>query len=122
MSKWYGSVQNRIEENRMLVDEIKVGTGMTEYLWSDCTPYEVVEVADQKHIKVRRMGHELVGDAFTNKWRVFSDERYPAETMTKRGKYWYFTSEYEEDGKTKRAYHRANVTFGVARYYYDYSF
>ena len=33
--KWYGSINNRIEENRMFCDVIEVGTGVTEYSWSD---------------------------------------------------------------------------------------
>ena len=123
MARWYGSVQNRIEENKMYTPEIKVGTGMTEYLWSDTHPYEVVEVKDQKHIKVREMGHKLVGEPFSNDWEVFPDDERPVQAMQKRGNYWYFVNEYkDEDGKTRRAYHRANVSFGVARYYYDYSF
>lgn len=27
--KWYGSLDNRVEENRQYCDEIKVGTGVT---------------------------------------------------------------------------------------------
>ena len=46
--KWYGSLNNRIEENRMFTDEIKVGTGVTKYSWSDRDAYEVVEVEDTR--------------------------------------------------------------------------
>jgi len=53
MTRWYGSVQNRIEEGRQLVPQIEVGTDITMYLWSDRTCYYVTEVTDQKHIKVR---------------------------------------------------------------------
>lgn len=122
MSKWYGSINNRLEENRQFVPTIEVGTGMTEYLWSDRHPYEVVKVIDQKHVVVREMEHKLVGEPFSNKWELFSDPERPVEYITKRGQYWYWTTEYEEDGKKKRNLHRANVSFGVAEYYYDYSF
>lgn len=145
---WYGSVQNRIEENRMYCEEIAVGTGMTEYLWSDRHPYEVIEVIDQKHVIVREYGHKHVGSAYyDNDWKLVSDESKPARLITKRGNYWYWTNtitaeQYDamepinqvyccvngfdpdvihSKGKQTK-YHRANVSFGVAEYYYDYEF
>ena len=114
---WYGSVQNRLEENRMYCDEIKVGTGVTEYLWSDRHPYEVIEVRDQKHVAVREMGHRPIGEPMSNEWELFSDPSKPTKCLVKWGKYWYWTSGF---GRNTR--HRANVSFGVANYYYDYSF
>lgn len=55
MSKWYGSINNRIEENQMYCEEIKVGTYATEYMWSDRHAYEVVEVFDQNHVVIRQL-------------------------------------------------------------------
>ena len=152
---WYGSLNNRLEENRMFCDEITVGTGMTEYYYSDRHPYEVVEVIDQKHVKVRAMDHKHVGDGcMDNNWELISNEDNPVRLMTKRGNYWYWTvtvtreilddlhsddanvrihtmlflahNNIDEDtlqakGKITR-YHRANVSFGVANYHYDYEF
>ena len=148
--KLYGSLQNRLEEDKMYTDEIKVGTGMTEYSWSDRTAYEVVEVQDQKHVKVRRYDHEHVGDGcMDNNWKLISNPENPVYALERRGDYWYFTTTvrlediegHEEDfekklwlamhgfdldvirekGKqTKRT--RAKVSFGVADYYYDYEF
>ena len=46
MSKWYGSLTNRLDEGHTFTDEIKVGTGVTEMCYSDRHPYEVVEVID----------------------------------------------------------------------------
>lgn len=91
MSKWYGSLNNRLEENKMFVKEIKVGTGMTEYLYSDRIPYEVIEVEDQKHVKVRRMKHRRAPNAidFSNDWELFSDENGYQMNLVKRGNYWY---------------------------------
>ena len=147
---WYGSVQNRLEEDRMYCDEIKVGTGVTEYSWSDRHPYEVVAVKDQKHVSVRQMGHRHVGDGcMDNSWELFSDESKPIQQLERRGQYWYWTltvtaedlkgresdiyfclflanNGFDRDvilakGKqTKRR--RAKVSFGVAEYYYDYEF
>ena len=154
-TRWYGSLDNRLEENRQFCDEITVGTGMTEYSWSDRHPYEVVEVTDQKHVKVRALDHKKVGDIpMDNSWELVSNESNPTMEMTKRGKYWYWTVKVTSDildeiekatgndkldlqlflchngilvddlkakGKITK-YHRANVSFGVASYYYDYEF
>lgn len=144
----YGSINNRLEENKMFCNEIAVGTGVTEYYWSDRHPYEVVEVMDQKHVKVRELGHKPTSiGGFLNEWELFSDENKPIKMLTKRGKYWYWTVSVTKDilendnidtklflahnnidieqlkkrGKVTR-YHKANVSFGVAEYYYDYEF
>lgn len=152
---WYGSLQNRLEENRQFCDKIKVGTGMTEYSYSDRHPYEVVEVIDQKHVKVRALDHKPIGEPMDNEWLLCSNTDNPIMLMTKRGKYWYNTVTITSDvldemdsteddnrrislmlflahndvdrdvlrakGKVTR-YHRMNVSFGVAEYYYDYEF
>ena len=31
MAKWYGSINNRLEEDKQFCPVIEVGTGMTEY-------------------------------------------------------------------------------------------
>ena len=148
MTKFYGSLNNRFEENRMFVDTITVGTGMTEYYWSDRLPYEVVEVKDQKHIKVRKMEHRHIGNGcMDNKWELFSNEKNPVRELTNRGGRWYWTTTVTSDalndtsferqiwfahnnidvdqlrkrGKITR-YQKANVSFGVCEYYYDYEF
>ena len=147
-NRWYGSVQNRLEENRQFCEEIKVGTGMTEYSYSDRHPYEVIEVIDQKHVIVRELDHKPMGEAYSNDWELISNEDNPTYLLAKRGKYWYNTvkvtsgilkddmdwetslflihngiseDELRKKGKVTR-YHRMNVSFGKAEYYYDYSF
>lgn len=156
MSKvWYGSLNNRLEENRMFCETIEVGTGMTEYYYSDRHAYEVVEVKDQKHIKVREYDHKHIGDGcMDNNWELVSNENKPVREMTKRGNYWYWTVtvtdailanlESEDantrintmlfmahnniDAETLKAkkkvtrYRKANVSFGIADYHYDYEF
>lgn len=147
--KWYGCVQNRLEENRQFVPEITVGTGVTEYFWSDRVAYEVTKVIDQKHVYIRRYDHRLAGEPMTNQWDLISNPENPELYLTKRGKYWYKTATWtaedldkyattrdclmrlamdgfnvdviREKGKQTR-YHRMNVSFGRAEYYYDYSF
>lgn len=156
MAKWYGSLNNRVDENRQFCDEIKVGTGMTEYFWSDRHAYEVVAVKDQKHVSVREYDHERPKDkkdySYSNEWVLVSNEKNPVIDLVKRGKYWYTVTsitpeeakkifegndldkklwashcgfdlqEIIKSGKNKTTYHRKNVSFGVADYYYDYEF
>lgn len=148
MSKWYGSLQNRLEEDKQFTPTIEVGTGMTEYGWSDRHAYEVIEVKDQKHVTVREYDHKHVGDGqMDNSWELISNPDNRVRHMVKRGKYWYdevtITSDLLDDDcvETKlflafnnidpddlrkrgtiKKYHRANVSFGVADYYYDYEF
>jgi len=157
MSKWYGSINNRIEENKQFCEEIKVGTGVTEYFWSDRHAYEVIAVKDQKHVTIREYDHKRPDDkkdySYSNEWVLVSNEKNPAIDLVKRGKYWYSytvctverakeilykTNNLEEriwastngfdlieiakSGKDKTKYHRRNVSFGVADYYYDYEF
>lgn len=144
----YGSFQNRLEENRQFVDKIEVGTGMTEYGYTDRQAYEVIAVEDQKHVTVRRYDHRHVGDGcMDNSWELVSNENNPERKMVKRGQYWYtevtITADLldSDDIQTKlflaynnvdpdklrakgeiKKYHRANVTFGKANYYFDYEF
>lgn len=147
-SKWYGSLQNRLEENQQFCSEITVGMGVTEYHWSDREAYEVVEVTDQKHVKIRRLDHKLIGGAYSNQWELTSNKANPTYDLVKRGKYWYYTStltkaELEqitdkekrlrlavagfdfdkvmEKGKQTKL-SKANVSFGKADYYFDYEF
>ena len=149
MSKrWYGNINNRLEENRMFCDEIKVGTGVTEYYYSDRHAYEVIEVIDQKHVKVREYDHKLNGEQMSNNWKLISNDKNPIRILTRRGNRWYWTITVTKDilehsdeintmlflchnnidveqlkskGKITR-YHKANVSFGIADYYYDYEF
>ena len=148
MSKWYGSINNRLDENKMFCDEIEVGTGMTEYSWSDRQAYEVIAVQDQKHVTVRRLDHKHVGEPYSNEWELTSNPDNPTYTMIKRGNYWYsvqtvtaemidrdltpeerinlaingFDPEIIRAKGKQSKYTRRNVSFGVAEYYYDYEF
>lgn len=87
--KLYGSLHNRLAENKDYCDEIKVGTGMTEYLYSDREAYEVVKVIDQKHVVVREYDHKAKKDGFMNDWELISNPENPEMVMTKRGNRWY---------------------------------
>ena len=148
MTKWFGSVTNRLEEDRMYCDTIEVGTGVTEYSWSDRHPYEVVAVKDQKHVSVRALDHEAAGPCYSNDWKLTSNPNNPVYDLVKRGNYWYWstTVTLDELNSVKSPYDllpicvngfdpdvirakgkqtklkRARVSFGVAEYYFDYEF
>ena len=146
--KWYGSVNNRLEENNNECNTIEVGMGMTKFGYTDRHPYEVVEVADQKHVNVRSIDVAPIGKPMENKWELTSNDKNPIINLVKRGQYWYrantLTAEQldamdlsdpwqalsvsnfdltkvRNSGKQTK-YTRWNVSFGNAEYYYDYSF
>ena len=76
--KLYGSLQNRLMEGRDFTDgDIKVGTGVTEVLYSDRHAYEVIAVKDQNHFTIRRMKAIPTGEYMSNTWKLESDETQP---------------------------------------------
>lgn len=150
---WYGSLQNRLEENKQFVNEIKIGTGVTEYSYSDRHAYEVIAVIDQKHVTIREYDHRHVGNTpMDNNWELISNPENPTIDLVKRGNFWYTVSTITPDrakeiyegndiqaklwachnnfdlqeiiatGKSKSKYHKRNISFGRADYYYDYEF
>ena len=150
--KLYGSLNNRMNEGKMFCNEIKVGTGMTEYFYSDSHAYEVVAVKDQKHVTVRKYDHRLIGEAFSNNWELISNPNNPKRELERRGDIWYWvttvTAEqlkkipdndegfmiklnlvlngFDADKIMEKGQQtkrsKANVSFGTANYHYDYEF
>jgi hypothetical protein len=57
--KWYGSAQNRISAECEM-PKPEVGMGVTELLWSDREPYEVIEVISEKKIRIRELTEERI--------------------------------------------------------------
>ena len=90
MKQLYGSYQNRILEDKQYCDEIKVGTGMTEYMYTDRIAYEVIEVRDQKHVTVRKYDVKKLSEGMTNDWELISNENNARYHMAKRGQFWYW--------------------------------
>ena len=94
--KWYGSLQNRLEENRQIVNEIKVGDGVTEYYYSDREPWEVIAVKDQKHITIRMLDTKRIdnngGFSECQEYEYISNPENYSRNIVKRGKYWYSTT------------------------------
>lgn len=142
MSKWCGNLSNRIDENKMYCDKIEIGTGMTEYSWSDRKAFEVVKVVNQNNVFVREFDHKAVGEPMSNEWELVSNPNNTIKELKKRYGNWNWVNTYTkknlenweqrfvpediydkvmEKGVYKK-YTRANVSFGIAEYYYDYSF
>lgn len=144
--KLYGSLFNRIEENKKYCNQIKVGTGVTEYLYSGRNAYEVVKVIDQKHIFIREYDHKHIGKGdMDNQWELISNINNPIKELKSRynkwncvtkispnidiseiyvidSKIWDAIHKAKETNKEQEVYHPTNVSFGVAEYYYDYEF
>ena len=58
----YGSLVNRMQENKRFCSKIEVGTYATVYSYSDRHAYEVVEVVDQDHVFVRQLDAKRADD------------------------------------------------------------
>ena len=77
--KWYGSIDNRIEEGRNCEPDktIKEGTDITVYGWSDRQCKYVTKVIDQKHIFVK--DYYVIADrafgSHSDKWKYFKSLR-----------------------------------------------
>lgn len=142
MSKqWYGSIENRIDENKMFCEKIEEGTKMTEYSWSDRHAYEVVKVIDQKHVFVRRLKATPKGDTpMSNEWELTSDVNNPILELVYRYNAWHWKGKCTKESIKKAVfidkkvydkvmqkgevvvYSKANVSFGIADEYFDYEF
>jgi hypothetical protein len=88
--RWYGSLQNRLEENCKGLKP-KVGMGATEMMWSDRNAWEIIAVKDERHITARRLKCKLVSEYFTEcqEYKYESDPNgYTAELfLTKKGQW-----------------------------------
>ena len=138
--KFYGNLSNRLDENKMYCEEIKVGTLVTIYHYSDRKAYEVVEVVDQKHVFIREYKAIAKGKAMSNQWELISDETKPIIELKFRYNQWNKVNKYTEKYlidspiqdpvivkqiKAKgfcNEYNPINISFGIADYYYDYEF
>lgn len=126
--KWYGSVTNRIEER---IEGVKpeIGMGVTEYLWSDRNAYEIIDVIDEKHFKMRRYDVKNIGSGYgDNSWELISNpDGYVYEMVFRYGKWYekYQKMNYDENGNKYPdgyGFRKMNIRIGVADYYYDFEF
>lgn len=143
--KLYGNLINRMEEN-MKGKELEVGLGVTEYMYSDRNAYEIVEVQDDKHFKMRKYSVKHNGNYGSQDWELISDESNPIYDMVYRYNKWYQRIAYtresiertmKEDGVVlldKKTFDKAmkdgvaykyiekKIVVGKADYYYDFEF
>ena len=98
--RWYGSVQNRISaECKMPKPEI--GMGVTQLLWSDRYPYEVIAVISERKIIIRELGYERTdknGISESQDYRFFSKPDGEVKTLVLRnGKWRNYAKDYAMD-------------------------
>lgn len=120
-SKWYGSINNRIDENKMYCDEIKVGTGMTKYFYSDREPYEVTKVIDQQHVFVRKLDHKHVGNGeMDNNWELISNPNNPETELQLRNGVWMEVKHITKQSLLENAIKSAKGNERAVNSYYNY--
>ena len=102
--KLYGSLQNRLMEGKDFTNgNIKVGTGVTEVLYSDRHAYEVIAVTDQNHFTIRRMKAIPTGEYMSNKWKLESDETQPTYNIERIAGVFYEVNYLTKEQVMKRA-------------------
>lgn len=101
--KLYGSLQNRLVEGRdFTYGNIKVGTGVTEVLYSDRHAYEVIAVKDQNHFTIRRM-KAISTEPMSNTWKLESDETQQTLNIERINGVFYKVSYMTKEQVMKRA-------------------
>lgn len=116
MSKWFGSLENRLEEGKTY-GEIKIGTGVTEMLYSDRNPYEVVEIIDNKHLMIRPMDYKRISGSEQDgsaEYEYFSDIKATPIKI--------FNSKYGWREQNGRKLGSTRFTIGYAERYRDPSY
>lgn len=77
-----GSFHNQMYANMVNQPDPTVGMGVTEVLWTDRTPYQVVEVVDEKTIIIQRLN---VTDVWPTGYGTITEELgAERQTLTKR--------------------------------------
>jgi hypothetical protein len=141
--KWYGSITNRLQENKNnLGRDIMVGDDITKYLWSDRTCYYVTKVEEQKHITIRQyeviadrdkpggMGHQnwlyfktrKEANDYLNKYGLGERETWEHQEIELVYRYGKWREKYtDRDGKVQ---YRGNwnISFGIRDFYNDWEF
>lgn len=120
MAVWYGSLNNRLMERSTNQPIPQVGMGVTETLWSDRCPYEIVSVEDERHITVRPLGYKRIdnnGMSEVQEYEYFSEPERSTIRLFRA-----------KDGRWVRRYGKNGVDrssgwiIGFAERYYDPSF
>lgn len=117
--KWYGSLTNRVMENSRGAQP-EVGMGVTQCLWSDRHPWEIIAVKDDRHITVRKLDAKRIdnnGFSECQEYEYTSNENNPVYTLykTKKGKWVIRVGKNGVDSSY-------GWCIGVAEEYYDFTF
>ena len=122
--KTYGNLINRVQEGKNFNGEqIYVGMGVTEYMWSDREPWEVTKVFDQRHICIRRMDYKVVKGSMMDGSAEYEYKSNPNNQEVEIKKYkngWYDLK--DENGRKLKGYTKYSLSFGILDKYYDPSF
>lgn len=129
--KWYGSIGNRIAENSTM-PKPEIGMGVTELCYTDREPYEVIEIINDKKIKIREMIAKRVdtnGMSECQDYKYFKKLDGEVKTLVFRnGKWRDLRKEYENDENGKLVTVETKKLgcngwlIGNAEKYFDYSF
>ena len=152
MSKLYGSLDNRFNENKNFTHrDIQVGDDITMYWWSDRTCYYITKVINQKHIFVKKYciiaDHHKPGGIGHQDWIYFKtckEEQEYTNRCVEEGLLPDYCKhnlseiqEYSEEEWVFRYNHWYSISyrngvkiytrlqpisFGVRDYYYDWEF
>ena len=117
--RWYGSLDNRLLENTRGLDP-QIGMGVTECLYSDREPYEIIAIKDDRHITVRRMNYKRVDDNGMSECQDYeytsNPEGYTCELFKNKKGIWV------RRVGTRGVDDSHGWYVGYAERYYDYSF
>lgn len=118
MSRWYGSLQNRLGECGKNPEPV-VGMFATEFLYSDRHPYEIIAVKDARHITVRALDAKRVDHNGMSDCQDYEYKSNPNGTtcnlfLTKQGRW---RERYPDRTLGCNTFH-----LGFAEKYYDFSF
>ncbi len=120
MTRWYGSLQNRLMEGCVGQPAPEVGMGVTECMWSDREPYEIVAVDDDRHITIRRLDYKRVDDNGMSECQDYEYFSNPDNMAIRLFK--------DKNGRWVRRVGRNGVdrssgwVIGFAERYFDFSF
>ena len=116
--RYYGSLTNRIEE-RVKSATPEIGMGVTEMMYSDRVPYEVIAIKDARHITVRVLDAKRIdknGMSECQEYEYKSNEQNACVNLflTKQG---VWREKYRD-----RSLGCNIFVIGYAEKYHDYSF
>ena len=144
----YGSLINRMMENNDYTNgNVKVGTYVTEYLYTDRNAYVITKVEDEKHFTMAdENGYHTNVVKRGNRWykeHTFSKKllmERAKENLYNRGRGAFKTIESAygyllfisgmtdsqlkrlEEGKEVKTYRKINISIGINDPYFDMSF